>query len=331
MKTIIISIASLLIFVWSSGCGGKKESGAIQIKVAWVLPDTHPTSEALKFFKERLEKESNGEINVLLFSNGILGDATGCIESMKSGNIEMTAISAAPLSQFSKEFNVLTMPFLFRDKAHEYSVVDGKIGSSLANTLTQVDLQGLGYFDAGSRNIMTKKGPITKPEDLKGLKIRVMSSKLMIDSLNALGASAVAMGQGEVYSALQTGVLDGWENNPPTALTFKMFETGCTQYAWTRHLAVPDVLVISKPFLDKLSENHKQLILKIAKETVVEQRKRWQKGEQAAIQQLTEAGMVFNEVDHDAFAQCVEPLYKDYYKKNGKWFKELCENIKAVQ
>jgi len=331
----VAGLLLLLVSCGNQGGGNQSDTGKqgkkIVLKIASVLPAEHPASQALEFFKNRMQEVSGGMIEVQLFLNSQLGNATESIQNCQGGNIEMTFASVAPLSQFCPELNALGMPFVFRNKDHEYKVVDGEIGKRLAKKLGSVNLHNLCYFDAGSRNIMTKKGPIEKPEDLKGMKIRVMPSKLMVDSINALGASAVAMSQGEVYSALQTGVLDGWENNPPTALSFKMYETGCIYYAWTRHLAVPDLLLINLKFYQSLSEEQKNQLNHVAGETVIKQRELWKQNEQKAVDKLKESGMIFNEVNIEDFSSRVEPVYQESYKKYGAEFEEICKAIREVK
>ena len=153
----------------------------------------------------------------------------------------------------------------------------------------------------------------------------------MVDTLGAMGASAQPMGQGEVYSALQTGVLDGWENNPPTALTFKMYETGCTHFAWTRHLAVPDLVVAGKAFWEGLAPGARAAIAPAVAATVGKQRELWREGEEQAVEALKTAGMTFSEVDREAFAARVEPLYEEYYRKYGEAFEGLCREIRSMR
>lgn len=327
MKTTFNIVAVLIVAaVLITGCG-KNDNGKTVITLACALPADHPSGQALDYFEKRVEELSQGKIDIRLFLNGQLGNTTDTIESCRGGNIEMVLSSAAPMSQFVEALNVLTMPFIFRDKQHEYSVVDGPIGEIFDKKLQDINFHILSYFDAGSRNITTKKGPVKSPDDIKGMKIRVMPSKLMIDTIDALGGSAVAMGQGEVYSALQTGVLDGWENNPPTILTFKMYETGCKYFAWTRHLSVPDLLLVNKKFYDSLPDDLHLAIDQAAKDTQLEQRRLWQKGEADAVEKLKQAGMIFNEVDQKLFVSRVESLYKKYYDKYDAEFRELCEKI----
>ena len=339
MKRICAFWSLLLLALLLASCGepGQEQSSASEktekviIKVASVLPAEHPSSVALEFLKTRLGELSNGTMEVRLFLNSQLGNATESIQNCKGGNIEMTFASIAPLSQFVLELNALGMPFIFRDKTHEYAVVDGEIGTRLSQKLEALGMHNLCYLDAGSRNIMTKKGPITKPEDLKGMKIRVMPSKLMVDSINALGASAIAMSQGEVYGALQTGVLDGWENNPPTCLSFKMYETGCIYYAWTRHLAVPDLLLVNLDFYRGLSDTQRAILDQAATETKIEQRRLWQESEQEAVKTLEENGMIFNDVDTTLFSSRVDSVYEEAYTKYGDEFKEICIAIKELE
>jgi tripartite ATP-independent transporter DctP family solute receptor len=329
----------LLVFggiVFLASCSDRKsqESGAgarpkkIVFKAASVLPAEHPSSKALVFMKTRMEELTGGAMEIQLFLNSQLGNETESIQNCQNGNIQMVFASVAPLSQFVPQLNALAMPFLFRDKAHEFAVVDGEIGKKMATRLEAIGLHTLCYFDAGSRNIMTKKGPVAKPEELKGMKIRVMPSQLMVDTINALGATAISMNQGEVYSALQTGVLDGWENNPPTTVSFKMYETGCVYFAWTRHLAVPDLLLVNYKFYQGLSGDQRRIVDQIARETVLKQRELWRENEQKAVEELKAKGIHFNTLDVSLFSSRVGKVYQEAYKKYGKEFEDLCLSIK---
>jgi len=329
--TKVLVLFSFFLLVFISGCGKNKKGDKVVLRLASVLPAEHPTSQAMEFFKNRLGEISNGKIEVQLFLNSQLGNATETIEFCQAGNIEMTGASVAPLTQFVPELNALSMPFIFRNSRHAYRVVDGPVGKLFAEKLRTINLHTVCFFDAESRNIMTKKGPITRPKDLRGMKIRVMSAPLMIDTVNALGASAIPMSQGEVYTALQTGVLDGWENNPPTTLTFKMYETGCIYYARTEHLMVPDLVLINKKLYDSLNEQMRGYINQAARETTEKQRELWTKGVKEAEDKLEKAGMKFNDVEKELFSKRVEKIYEEYYKKYGDEFKRICEQIKATK
>ncbi len=297
------------------------------MKVGEILPDDHPTSVAMAFFQQRVGELSGGRIEVRLFPNGQLGTANELIVDCQAGNVEAAVVSAAPLAQHVPELNVLIMPFVFRDGSHMHAVLDGPTGAVLSEKVSSSGLHVSAFFDAGSRNIMTRKGPIRTPADLAGLKIRVMDSAALTDAVERLGATAVPMSQGEVYSALQTGVIDGWENNPPTCLTFSMHETGCRHFAWTRHVSIPDLLIVNEKWYDGLSEPLRQALDQAALETRDRQRSLWLEHEVRAIETLKEAGMVFTEVDGDAFAGRFEGFYETYVARYGQSFADLLAQV----
>jgi tripartite ATP-independent transporter DctP family solute receptor len=310
------------------GCSREKTGSQI-MKVGEVLPEDHPTSVAMAFFQQRLGELSGGEIEVRLFPNGQLGGANELIVDCQGGNIEAAVVSAAPLAQHVPELNVLVMPFVFRDATHRQSVLDGPTGAALRDRVSASELRAATFFDAGFRNIMTRKGPIRTPADLAGLKIRVMDSAALTEAVERLGATAIPMSQGEVYSALQTGVIDGWENNPPTCLTFSMHETGCKHFAWTRHVAIPDLLVLSRRWYDGLSEPLQKAVDQAAAETRDRQRVLWREHEARAIEELKAAGMVFTEVQADAFAGRFTGFYDAYIDRYGESFADLLTQIRG--
>jgi tripartite ATP-independent transporter DctP family solute receptor len=310
------------------GCGGSGDT-ANTMKISTVLPKDHASSKALRHFADRLAKLSDGQLKAEVYYNSRLADAAQGVEMAQNGTIEMAYTSAAPLSQTEPMFSVLTMPFLFRDAEHMHRVLDGEIGRTLAGTLSDDNLRVLGYLDAGSRNIMTKAGPIRTPSDLNGKVIRVMNSQVMRDTLDALGASPKPMDQSAVYSALQTGNLDGWENNPPTALTFNMYETGCDHFAWTRHLMVPDLLLINKEVYDGMAADQQKALDQSATQFRKKQRELWANAIDEAIAKLKKAGMTFNEVDRAVFRERVAPVYDKYKQEHGQQFADLIERIRA--
>jgi len=328
----LTAFAGLVGLIAAVGCQRPSDSDRdkVVLKVGQVLPADHPTSRAMSFFKGRLEELSGGRIDVRLFLSGQIGSANELIMECRLGNVEAAVVSTAPLAQHVEILNVLVMPFVFRDNAHQYEVVDGPIGRKLDRHLAERGILAAAYFDSGSRNIMTKTGPIETPDQLKGFKIRVMSSNVLRAAVDRIGASAQPMSQAEVYSALQTGVIDGWENNPATCLVFSMYETGCTHFAWTRHVAVPDALIISRKWYDSLDDDLKQAVDRAADETRQKQRDLWREYEGQAIEQLEKAGMVFNEVDHEAFAKKFEGFYDRYTAQYGPEFGSLVEQIRDL-
>jgi tripartite ATP-independent transporter DctP family solute receptor len=329
LHTLIAVVCLPLLLV---SCGDRDRADApVVLKVSSVLPPGHPTARALEFFEERVEALSRNRIEVKLFFSGQLGSAVETIELCRGGNIEIVHCSSTYLTHFCPLLKVLDMPFIFRDSAHQHAVLDGKTGAILKKELETLDLELLAFFHAGSRNIMTKQGPITSPDQLAGMKIRVMPSPLLLDSINAIGASAIPMSQSEVYSALQMGVLDGWENNPATALNFRMYETGCIYYAQTSHSSIPDLLLMSDRSFQRLPAELQEVVLRAATESQSKQREIWAAAETEAVTELEDAGMVFTEVNSDLFKAEVDAVYEAMFARYGEEFKSLCLQIQETR
>ena len=281
-------------------------------KLASVLPDSHPVHKALVYFAEQVGEKTKGEVKITVFPAGQLGQEKDYIEGVKVGAIEITKVSSAPLGQFAPSLQVVSLPFIWRNDAHQHAVLDGPVGARLMKDLEKNGFKGLAFFDAGFRNVTTQAGPVKVPSDLKGQKIRVMQSKPLIDTINAFGATAVPMGQSEVYVALQQKVIDGWENNEPTVLTFNMQEV-CKYFTYTRHTSIPDILVMSKQVFDAAPKNVQTAIMDAAAQAIPYQRKIWASYIDDAVKQLKAKGMVFNEVnDIREFQALAKPIYKQF-------------------
>jgi tripartite ATP-independent transporter DctP family solute receptor len=300
------------------------------VKVGATLPADHPTAEALTFFKNRLETLSGGQMSVRLFFSSQLGDATEMLELTQEGSLELAQMSAANIANVIPIANALAMPFIWRDMDHQHKALAGEVGDTIRAAAREHDFRVAAFLDAGTRNITTKTGPIKTPEDLEGLKIRVMNGPLMVDTIEALGASATPMNTGDIYTALQTGMLDGWENNPMTVVTLRMYETGCTYFAWTHHFSIPDVLVASDAFVTSLTAQERAWFDQAVAETLAKQRQLWASSEADMIAAMKSNGMQLNEVDLDPFRQRVAPVYSEYYARYGDEFEALCEHIRST-
>ena len=286
-------------------------------KLASVLPASHPVHQALIMFADKVKEKTNGEVAITVFPAGQLGQEKDYIEGAKLGSIEVTKVSSAPLGQFSKSLQVTSLPFIWKDLDHQHRVGDGPIGKRLMADLEKSGFKGLAFFDAGFRNVTTRVGPVRKPDDLKGLKIRVMQSEPLIATINAFGATAVPMGQSEVYVALQQKVIDGWENNEPTVLSFNMQEVA-KYFSYTRHVSIPDILIMSKQVFDSTPPGIQKAILEAAAESIPAQRKIWADYIGTATSELKAKGMEFNEVDDiGAFQAKAKPVYKQYESTVG--------------
>ncbi|AZO93779.1 TRAP transporter substrate-binding protein [Halocella sp. SP3-1] len=286
--------------------------------LASVLPETHPVHKALVYFADKVYEHTDGQVKVTVYPAGQLGQEKDFIEGLQLGTIDIAKVSSAPLGQFSKTLQVVSLPFIFRDIDHQHAVLRGSIGEKLMSDLYDNGFKGLTFLDSGFRSVTNSVRPIRKPADLEGLKIRVMKSKPLIDTINAFGATAVPMGQSEVYVALQQNVIDGWENSEPTVIAFNMQEVA-KYYSYTRHVAIPDILIMRKDLFASVPKDIQKGIMDAARETAPYQTKVWNEFVNEAIKQLKNKGMVFNEVDNiEDFQEVVQAIYDKYGQEIGK-------------
>ena len=299
-----------------------------QWKLASVLPESHPVHKALVFFADKMAQRTNGDVKITIFPAGQLGGEKDFIEAVKIGSLEFAKVSAAPMGQYSPSLQVVSLPFIWRDLDHQHRVLQGPIGNRLLSDTEKYGYKSLAFLDAGFRNITTSKGPVRTPADLKGLKIRVMQSKPLIDTINAFGATAVPMSQTEVYTALQTRVIDGWENNEPTVLSFNMQEVA-KYFSYTRHTSIPDFFFMSKKTFDSAPKNIQDAILATSAEMIVEHNRLWAAMIDDTIRQLKAKGMIFNEIsDVGAFQAAASGIYKEFEPVVGRDLIDAIVNAK---
>jgi tripartite ATP-independent transporter DctP family solute receptor len=294
------------------------------LKVSDVHPLGYPTVEALVRMGNKLEKATIGRLTFQMFPAMQLGGEKEMIEQAQVGALQIARISVGPMGPVVDELNVFNMPFVFRDEAHMRKVIDGPIGKELLDKLTASPssrLVALGWMDAGTRNVYAKKA-VTKPADLKGMKIRMMGNPLFVDTMNAMGGNGISMGFGELYTALQTGVVDGAENNPPTIVTHKHHEIAKV-YSLTGHLIIPEIFVYSKRSWDQLSKADQELIRKLSREAQMEQRGLWDKMTKESEDKLKAAGVQFVNVDKDAFYKATQPVRDKYGAKYAALIKRI--------
>lgn len=324
MNKKLISIAAILLIALSFAGAAPKYNW----KLASVLPDTHPVHQALVFFADELARKSNGDIKLTLFPAGQLGQENDYIQAIKIGSLEFAKVSSGPVGQYAPTFQVISLPLIWRNLDHQHNVLQGAIGARLMADLDKAGYKGLAFMDAGFRSISNSKRPIYTPADLKGLKIRVMQSKPLIDTINALGGNAVPMGQSEVYSALQTKVIDGWENNEPTVLSFNMQEVS-KYFSYTRHSSIPDFLMMNKKLFDSLPANIQTMVEQTALEAMQKHNKLWGEMIDKTVSDLKAKGMLFNEVkDVTEFQRAVSGVWKEFEPIVGK---DLIDAIVAAK
>jgi tripartite ATP-independent transporter DctP family solute receptor len=285
------------------------------MKATDVHPLGYPTVEAVVQMGKKLEAATNGRLSVQMFPSMQLGGEKEMIEQAQVGALQIARISVGPMGPIVPEMNVFNLPFVFRDAAHAEKVMDGPIGDEMLKKLSDhptAGLIGLAWMNGGTRNVYNSKKPIKTVEDLKGLKIRMMGNPVFVDTMNSLGGNGVAMGFDQLVNAMQTGVVDGAENNEPS------YESGqhyryAKFYSRTGHLIIPELLVFSKKSWESLSKEDQTLVMKLSKEAQQEQRKLWYEREKASIEVLKKAGIEINDVtDKKQFQAAVKPVWDKY-------------------
>lgn len=297
------------------------------MRLAHGLAENHPVHQAMLRFAELAKQKSNGEIDIKVFANGTLGGERETLEQVQNGVLELTKASASPLETFAPEYKVFNLPFVFRDKDHFFKVLDGSVGESILGASKSRGFIGLTFYDAGARSFYAKKA-INTPDDLKGMKIRVQQSPTTIKMVQALGAAPTPMAWGEVYPALQSGVVDGAENNV-TALTTGRHGEVSKFYSQTEHQMVPDVLVISSAKWDSLKKPQQDALRQAAQESGLYQRKLWADAEKTEAAAAEKLGVKFSRPSKEPFIAKVKTLL-DEERKNARVGK-LLEQIDAVR
>jgi tripartite ATP-independent transporter DctP family solute receptor len=303
-----------------------------QQKQVWKATDVHPlgypTVEAIVRMGTKLEKATNGRISIQMYPSMQLGGEKEMIEQAQVGALQIARISVGAMGPVVDDLNVFNLPFVFRDEAHMRKVIDGPIGRELLERTSNAPtsrLIVLGWMDAGTRSVYANK-PATKPADLKGMKIRMMGNPLFVETMNAMGGNGVAMGFNELYSALQTGVVDGAENNPPTLLAQNHYQVSKI-YSLTGHLIIPEIFVFSKKNWEALSKEDQALVRKVSREAQFEQRKLWDAYVGEAETKLKAAGIQFLPADKPAFYKATQPVRDKYGSKYADLLKKI-ENTK---
>jgi tripartite ATP-independent transporter DctP family solute receptor len=299
----------------------------VTLKASDVHPAGYPNVVAIENLGKKLEAGTKGRIKLQMFPGGALGSEKEVVEQTQVGAIQIARISLGVLGPVVPDVNVFNMPFVFRDEAHMRKVIDGPIGDEILEKITNspARLVAMGFMDSGSRSLYTKK-PVRTPADLKGQKIRMMGNPLFVDTMNAMGGNGISMGHTEVFGALQTGVIDGAENNPPTLFTSNQYTT-VKYYTQTNHLIIPEIFVMSKVTWDKLSKDEQAMVKKFSREAQMEQRGLWDKSVAEYTAKLKAAGIEFITTDTKPFYDATAPVRAKY----GAQFADLMKRIADVK
>jgi tripartite ATP-independent transporter DctP family solute receptor len=279
---------------------------------------------------KKLEKATNGRLSIQMYPSMQLGGEKEAIEQAQVGAIQFARVSVGALGPVIDDLNVFNMPYLFRDTKHMQKVIDGPIGQELMDKVTnnpKAGLVALCFMDAGARSLYDTKKPIRNIDDLKGMKFRVMGNPMFVDMMNSLGGNGVAMGYDQVFNALQTGVVDGAENNPPSFVFDNHYQVA-KYYTLDEHLIVPEMVVFSKKTWDTLSKEDQALLVKFGREAQLEERALWEKYEKDAMDKARAAGIQITEIaDKKPFQAAVKPVWDKY----GPKYADMIKRIQAVQ
>ena len=319
----VLAICLMLLASCSNLGGGKS------LKLAHGLDVSHPVHKGLLFMAERVAEKSQGALTIEIYPSQQLGTERQTLELLQIGSLAMSKTSSAVMESFSPSIQILGLPYIFRSRQHAYNVFDSEIGKELLLQGEDYWLRGLAFLDAGQRSFYTKEKPVLKPSDLDGLKIRVQESPTAMALVSQLGGSPTPISWGELYTALQQGVVDGAENNPPSFYSSRHYEI-CKYYALNEHTAVPDMLLISTVFWERLSDQEKQWLTEASEEAVVEQRRLWQAAEKEALDAMAAAGVeIVSTVDKSTFMEKTAGILEDY-KARSPEFADLIERIQAI-
>ena len=293
------------------------------------VPD-YPNTVAMDKFAELLDKNSDGRITLKMFHGGVLGSQPDAIEQLRIGAIEIGNFNLGPIGPVAPEANVVSLPFIFKNMDHMHRAMDGGPGDQISAGMEKIGIVALAWYDSGARSFYNTKKPINKPEDVAGMKVRVMNNDLYSGMISAMGGNPSPMAFSEVYQSLKTGVVDGAENNWPSYESTGHFEVA-GYYSMSEHLIIPECVCINADVYNGLSEADRELVRNAARESAVLQRELWAKRAEASREKVLKAGVKFNDIaDKAAFQDAMKPVYAKFLEANPD-LKPLVEAIQATQ
>jgi tripartite ATP-independent transporter DctP family solute receptor len=285
----------------------------ITLRSADVHPDGYPTVEAVKFMSKQIEEKSGGRLRVQVYGSHQLGEEKDTLEQTRFGVIDLNRVNSASLNSLVPETVIPGLPFLFRDEGHMHRVLDGAIGDDIASGITRHNMIPLAYYDSGARSFYTRTKAIHEPGDLRGQKIRVQASDMWVAMMRGFGANPTPLPTGEVYSALQTGVVDGAENNYPSYQSFRHFEVA-KFYSVSEHSMAPEILVMAKRSYDRLPKDLQDTLRQAAKDSVPEMRRLWTARSDESKATVIAAGAQISTMDKSPFERAMGPVYDQFVR-----------------
>lgn len=307
---------------------GGVSSAQTVLKSSDTHPDGYPTVEGVKYFGDLVKERTAGRYAVEVYHSAQLGEEKDTIEQVRSGVIELNRVSMAPFNGTVKESIVPALPYIFRSEDHMHKVMDGAVGDQVKTAFEGAGLVVLAFYDAGARSFYNKQKPINSVADMAGMKFRVIQSDIFVDMVAALGANATPMPYGEVYSGIETGVIDGAENNFPSYDTAKHFEVA-KNYSLDEHTILPEVFVMNKAAFDKLTPEDQAIFKQAGKDSVAKQRELWAAKVGESRKKVEAAGAQITMPEKQGFIDAMAPVYAKHV--TDPVLIKMVEDVKAVQ
>lgn len=294
-----------------TACSASHNEPQTLLRLGHGLSTDHTVHKAMVKMAERLEELSSGTMAIVIYPNGQLGAERDLLELLQIGSLAMTKVSASPLESFVPAYKLFSVPYVFRDHDHFWRVLNSNVGRELLLAPEPARLRGLGFYDAGSRSFYTTRAPINHPDDLSGLKIRVQKSLTSVEMVKRLGGAATPIAWGELYTALQQGVVDGAENNPPSFYLSKHYEVA-RFFSLNEHTYVPDVLMISLPVWNQLTPQQQAWVQQAADESIEYQKVLWAEQTELALSALKDAGVTITKPEKQPFEQRINSMHQSF-------------------
>lgn len=326
LRTLTLGIS--LAVASTSFASGFSEMKPVTLRLAHVVNEQDAFQAAAVKLQELVAERTEGAVTIEIYPNASLGDERTLLEGMQIGTVDMGLITNGPVANFVEEMAVFELPFLFPSPQAAYQVLDGPIGQELLDKLSEVNLKGLAYAERGFRNLTNSQRPVHTPEDMQGLRIRVMENPVYVDTFRALGANAIPMAWTEALTAMQQGTIDGQENPVNVVHSFKLSETQ-KHMTLSRHTYAPATFVMGMPAWNKLPQEAQEVLTQAAQEAAEHERQLNAQMETEQLAELREAGMQINDSpDLAAFQSAVAPVYEKYGKQFGDYLPRIQEALK---
>ncbi|SES74246.1 tripartite ATP-independent transporter solute receptor, DctP family [Salinibacillus kushneri] len=327
----------ILVLLLLGACSQQAASGGqvsadqtTTLTLAHIHNDASPVYQSLEEFAKKVEEKTSRSVKVKIFAEGVLGGETKVLELVQNGVIDMTKVNGGVMEKFDKQFSVFSLPYVFQGNEHFHQFMKTDTVQKMYRGLEEAQLRGITYYDAGARSFYTANTKIKTPDDLKGLKIRVMNNVTSIETMELLGASPTPMSATEVYTSLQQGIIDGAESSPIALVDANHGEVA-KQFSFDEHTRIPDFLIMSDSSWDKLSESEQQAVLEAGRETTKDHNKRWTKMIEDGIKQAKEElNVEFTHPEQTPFRKKVKPLIEERRQNNPEVDKVL-EAIEALE